>query len=75
MTFEAEVSDVASIAFLNRLRTTGMPIRQGVVSVSARRAILKVHMSAVQANPRSTARKVSVLSTACRTSPPISLAM
>lgn len=52
------LSDEAWVAFLNRLRATGMSIRQmaqfarlraqGDVSVSARRAMLKAHMSAVQ---------------------------
>jgi DNA-binding transcriptional MerR regulator len=52
------VSDEAWIAFLNRLRTTGMSIRQmeqfarlraqGDVSVSTRRVLLETHMSVVQ---------------------------
>jgi DNA-binding transcriptional MerR regulator len=52
------VGDEAWVAFLNRLRTTGMSIRemaqfarlraQGDASVSARRAMLKAHMRAVQ---------------------------
>jgi DNA-binding transcriptional MerR regulator len=52
------VSDEAWVAFLNRLRTTGMSIRQmeqfarlraqGDVSVSARRAMLETHVGVVQ---------------------------
>ena len=63
--------DVGFLVFLNRLRTTGMPIqgvrryaelvREGAHTVDARRALLEAHRDAVRRHMDELARNLDVL--------------